>query len=262
MRIHSPGLQLSIVAILLAASCYPPDSNNDSKDKSLDNFVDQRVSTLNFCTPNQGSTKAAEDIHLTAPSKSAENAVRISLGAVPWQFLKAFQAVGGQVVAIHDTKIFCGNDAVKTDENYKDGTIPSCWRLSESKKPMIVVSDDPALIRHSMIRAFTYFFTEFFLTRAELPEAGLVSSDPRWQTAINELKDTRESISLAFLEDMQKQNPAQAKTYASNFNSNRLNFSNSVYAEVLDSCYCSDKTRRVMQERFPKTWSASGCRLQ
>jgi hypothetical protein len=255
------GLALSIVV-----SCYPSENGPGSSNKSLDNFANGGVSRYNSCTPNTQSLAAAKDTQVSAPSQQSQDTLFSALSAVPAPFLKAFQAAGGRVVVSRDAAKICG--AISQDNSEKDlntgAMIPSCWIQEKANvAPQIFLSDDPVLIRHSTIRAFTYFFTEYFLTRINRPD--VLSKIPQghlWPAGIQEFENQRDAVSQAFLRDLDSKRSDLASGFRKAAALDPLKFKNAVLAEVLDSCYCSEKTRATFREQFPATWSASQCRTQ
>ena len=256
---------LSVLMLAFIGACYPSDGKDDSTSKSIDNFAQGGVKSYNVCSANIASQAVARDTQISAKDKAYREAIVNSLSAVPKVFLQAFQQVGGAVIATKDAGAICakvGNNNSEKDLN-TGVQIPSCWLQDKlGAAPKIYISAEPAVIHHSMIRAFTYFFTEFFLARAKLPEAGLITRDPRWKTAFNEFESNRESVASAFIKDIDAKNADQANQFRSAYTNDSLKFGNVILAEVLDSCYCSDNTRAVMREQFPNTWKASGCRVQ
>jgi hypothetical protein len=258
-------LPLIILTIMIPSSCYPSGNNQTSSNKSLDNFANGGVKKYNVCSANSSSSSLANQIRLSASKPEAKVALEAALSAVPLELLQAFQSAGGQVMSSASAEAMCGK-ALKTNSE-KDlntgATIPSCW-LQEGTgvAPKIIVSDDPVLIHHSIIRAFTYFFVEYFVPRVKNPASGIIARDPRWQTTINDLEAKREKITQAFLTDIRLKNEAMANTFTDSYKKDSVTLSNAVLAEVLDSCYCSDQTRRTFREQFPTTWSAAECRGQ
>jgi len=163
----------TIPLFVITLSCYPSDSGTGSSGKSLDNFANGGVRQYNVCTPNAQSLAAAKDTVIVAPTSQSHQAITNALSAVPQPLLRAFQAAGGKVVASSEAAKICGQVGQNNSEKdlAKGTTIPSCW-LQETAgvAPQIVLSDDPVLIQHSMIRAFSYFFTEYFVTRVSHPD--------------------------------------------------------------------------------------------
>ena len=267
MKISRPAtIWIPVLTLSLMASCNRPDGASGSDGKSLDNFANGGVRQYNSCTPNAQSLTAAKDTIVSASTQEARAAVTNALSAVPQPFLRAFQAAGGQVVATRDAAKIC--DRLSQNNSEKDlekgTTIPSCWIQEKiGEAPKIYLSDDPKLIQHSTIRAFTYFFTEYFVTRINHPDViGRIPQSAQWQTGIKEFENQRDAVTVAFLRDLDNKKPAAASVFRNAYNRDPLKFKNAVLAEVLDSCYCSDSTRSVMRKEFPITWSVSQCRAQ
>jgi hypothetical protein len=258
-------LALTTIPIFtIVLSCYPADSGTGSSGKSLDNYANGGVSQYNVCSPNPQSLVAAKDTVISAPTPEAHQAVANALSAVPQVLLRAFQAAGGKVVASSEAAKICNQIGQNTSEKdlTKGTTIPSCW-LQETAgvAPQIVLSDDPVLIQHSMIRAFTYFFTEYFVTRVSHPDVlSKMSQSSDWLAAIQEFESHRDEVAEAFLRDLGSKNIAVASKFRSINSRDPLSFKNAVLAEVLDSCYCSQNTRNILRQQFPATWSVSKCK--
>lgn len=259
-------IPISVVATAITISCYPPDHGSESGNKSLDNYANGGVKQYNSCISNLQSQTAAKETSITASSTQSKEAVLNALGAVPQPFLRAFQAAGGRVLASKDAAKICGQ--VSQNNSEKDlntgATIPSCWIQEKTGvAPQIVLSDDPTLINHSMIRAFTYFFTEYFLTRVHHPDViGRLPQSNLWPAGIQEFESHRDAVTDAFLRDLETKKSPASSAFRAAYSKNPLKFKNSVLAEVLDSCYCSDRTRTVLRVEFPATWSASQCLIQ
>jgi hypothetical protein len=259
-------ITVSAVAMATTISCYPPDRSSESGNKSLDNFANGGVKQYNSCTSNLQSQSAAKETSIIASSPQSKEAVLNGLAAVPQPFLRAFQAAGGRVLASKDAAKICGQ--VSQNNSEKDlntgATIPSCWIQEKTGvAPQIILSDDPVLINHSIIRAFTYFFTEYFLTRVSHPDViGQLPQSNLWPTGIQEFESHRDAVTTAFLRDLEtKKSPASSALRAA-YSKDPMKFKNSVLAEVLDSCYCSDRTRTILRVEFPATWSATQCLIQ
>lgn len=256
----------ALAVAVIQVACGPSFRNEGSEEKSIDNYGQGGYLSLNSCVPNRASYAIAEKTQIVTRSQKSRAAVISAVGAVPKEFLATFQALKGKVVATPDAKNICDNATGKsTEKNLKTGLeIPSCWRQTEiGEGPEIIVSDDPAIIRHSMVRAFTYFFTQYFLPRASHPDAPKALKTRPWKDAIAEFETVRTAVTKAFLADVSSQNPERAKVLKSQYEDkdqdSRTNLSNDVLAEVLDSCYCSSDTRKSMQLKYPKTWAASAC---
>lgn len=261
-----PWITISAVAMAITISCYPPDHSTGSVNKSLDNYANGGVKQYNSCTSNLQSQIAAKETSIVASSTQSKEAVLNALSAVPQPFLRAFQTAGGRVVASKDAAKICGT--VSQNNSEKDlntgATIPSCWIQEKTgTAPQIILSDDPILINHSMIRAFTYFFTEYFLTRVIHPDViGKLPQSNLWPAGIRDFERHRDAVTDAFLQDLESKKSPAASAFRAVYSKDPLKFKNSVLAEVLDSCYCSDRTRTILKVEFPATWSASQCLIQ
>lgn len=258
---------LGLISLMMFAliGCYPSGSDQNSSNKSLDNFANGGVKKYNVCKANSSSVALTKQIPLSANKPEAKAALEAALSAVPLELLQAFQASGGQVMSTASAAAMCGNALKNNSERDLNtgATIPSCWiQEATGVAPKIILSDDPALIHHAIIRAFTYFFVEYFIPRVKNPASGILARDPRWQPAIDDLESKREKITQAFLADMKLKNEAMANAFSESYKRDSLTLSNAVLAEVLDSCYCSDQTRTIFREQFPTTWSAAECRTQ
>jgi len=254
----------TIPLFVITLSCYPSDSGTGSSGKSLDNFANGGVREYNVCTPNAQSLAAAKDTVIVAPTPQSHQAITNALSAVPQPLLRAFQAAGGKVVASSEAAKICGQVGQNNSEKdlAKGTTIPSCW-LQETAgvAPQIVLSDDPVLIQHSMIGAFSYFFTEYFVTRVSHPDvSSKIPQGGLWPAAIQEFASHRDAVAEAFLRDLSSKKASVASAFRSAYAREPSKFKNAVLAEVLDSCYCSQKTRDILRQEFPATWSVSQCR--
>lgn len=256
-------VSLSCAIVLGTFACYPPEPGTGSQQKSLDNFAAGGIATYNWCGSNDTSTIAPRDITIVTASQEARDAVLGTLSAVPDELLTAFRSVNGMIVARPDAESVCAQATKSNSEkDLRSGAkVPSCWFQKEvGESPQIVVSSDPRLIRHSMIRAFSYFFTEFFVARAKLPGAGQAFTEPGWREAFAKFESTQAVIAQAFLADVSTTSRDLATQFERAYTTDREHFSNYVLAEALDSCHCSDRTRAVFREKFPRTWGALNCR--
>lgn len=260
-----------LTALLAAAACKPAA---DSQVQSLDNFVDEaagNATTDNVCgvayDSRQGSSATAKlPKHVQALIKrgfiKAKGKMRDevigTLAAVPAPMLAPLVLAGGKIeVASSEAaaaKACAGAELTEGEKNLAgDKQVTSCWLAGD--KVRIILPPKSAAIRHSLLRAISYFYTEVFVDRASLGIAPFDAAD--WKKELRSFRDTRDGLREAFLLDIELKDAAAHKKLTTSLSEAKLG--NYVYAEALDSYYCKasmadGQPRARFKARFPAAW--------
>jgi hypothetical protein len=131
--------------------------------------------------------------------------------------------------------------------------VTSCWK-TDATSARIVLPPNEGAIRGETLRQLALFFTEYFVDRALTAQAPFDGVE--WQAYLSGVDRSRKALEVAFFEDLQSSRPdAHTKIIAAVAQDRRANF---VYAEAIDSYYCSStgekSTRSLFRQEFPETW--------
>jgi len=265
---------LTTATVLTAASltlvmCRAPETTGSST-KSLDNFAKAgsgQSETINSCGIDYDGKQTLppqvqgvlDRIHVDASYESSRRAVIGALVAVPKSLAAPFFLSGGTIEVRPDAGTICHQTPFSAAERQIADTaadVPACWQQPQAgKAPHIFVTPDPAVIRHSMVRLFGYFYTEYFVARILAPAAPAPFNAVSWKTAAQSFNTTRGQLADAFLSDLQTKNHDAYTRLAKFRSSDATHFDNYVFAEALDSYYCSKDTRSKFQSMFQKAWN-------
>jgi hypothetical protein len=250
----------------MTTGCRPTSGGSDgSKTKSLDNFArgDDAELVVNQCGINYTGSEGLP-AHVTAvltkivsTDEPSRRAVIGALVAVPEKLMKPFFDVGGEIhVSTGDAPAECQNLPFSADERELAGTgsVPSCWQQPDATSPpRIHLSPDPRMIRFSLLRSFAYIYTEFFARRVELATTPPYDK-PEWRAAATAFREVRTSLAGAFMRDLQKAQHAGYPRLAKFQAGSPEQFVNYVFAEAVDSFYCSAQARTAFETQFKEAY--------
>lgn len=274
--LNKPLYGLGIFGVLAlslgsASSCKPAAG---SQVQSLDNFVDEAgggATTNNVCGVSFDSSEgraatARLPKHVRVLLKrgfvEAKGELRDevigTLVAVPAPLLAPLVLAGGKIhVASSEAEAesACSGISLTANQQKINGgkKVTSCWVTEPSVR--IILPPKAKAIRHSLLRAISYFYTEVFVDRAS---HGTEPFDAKaWQRSLASFRDTREGLSAAFLLDIELKDQVAHEKLTSALSDKQL--ANYVYAEALDSYYCSSsmaagQPRATFKSRFPAAW--------
>jgi hypothetical protein len=259
-------LSLLLLAGVIIVGCKSKKPNQ-SEGKTLTNFAKGEDDALivNHCGIDfDGNASNLPDpvqkvlSQVKAEDDASKRAVLGVLTSVPGLLLDIFFQAGGEVIASSEATDVCRAtpfSAAEKEMAGPSGVVASCWRQhSPGEAPKIYLKNDPELIHHSLVRLFGYMYTEFFVARINDPSAPATFQSPEWKDATQAFLQVRSDIASAFLTDVRA---AKLPTYDSlnKFsNDDRQRFENYVFAEALDSYYCSDETRADFKKDFAATF--------
>ncbi len=261
--LNSNRFALVLCAAASFASCNrTPEAG--STVASLDNFAtgSSQSETTNSCGSSydgSGTLPAHVEAlrsYVSAPNDDSRNAVLGVLTVVPKPLMAPFFLNGGKIVISDKAKTICKADSLSPQERALLGgnTAAACWHQPVAgKAPQIVISNDPVVIRHSLLRLFGYVYTEFFADRAS--QSAQLQADPAWKAALDGFVAVRTGLAAAFVSDLQASGngvPAHIKAIQ---NASESRFENFVFAEALDSYYCSSAAKKTFASGFKKTYS-------
>ena len=251
---------LWIVVAYWAASCKPTVAGGESDVQTLDNLARSGGTALvdNSCgirlTDNRyerlsATTKAKLEI-IKAEDRRHFLAVAGTLTAVPKPIQSMFFAVGGTVVVTKEAASQCASvkltAAEKTFAGENTAELDSCWKR-QNDSVTVILPEDEDKIRHSLSRLFAYLYFEYFYDSIKKGQnKNLTASADRFE-------DQLTGLTTAFLKDiaggdrdvfdkfvaMDQQSPATLQKF--------------VFAETVDSYYCSKTTRDAMSKSFSST---------
>ncbi len=251
---------------LTALSCKQK-KHDESDAKTLDNFAkgEHEALTINNCGIEfsgdySSLPKPVQDIasKVLAKDNESKNVALGVLTSVPGLLLDIFFKSGGEVIIGDEALSVCKDTPFSAGERElasSSGVIPSCWHQDKPGiAPKIYISNDPKLIHHSLVRLFAYMYTEFFVARISDQSSPSTFQTPEWKEKLESFLAVRSDLAEAFLRDL-KQGKYSTFDSLNKFRQKDANrFGNYVFAEALDSYYCSDETRATFQSQFPQTY--------
>lgn len=268
MNLYSTGfVWLAIPLMAFAAGCKPPKDANISTTQSLDNLANQASggdTHENSCgLPFTNIEALPSHVQKMATSrfirgsKEMRNEVLGTLAAVPPMLIAPLAMANGRIIVARTTKSaqkMCADTAMSAAETKlaKGKPVDTCWR---TKPVAIILPPSKAKIRHGLLRATAYFYTEFFINRAEKAEKPF--NQPEWRQELRAFNSVKDDLKDAYLSDVEQESPKTAKSLTTALPPDLL--ANYIYAEALDSYYCSrslsaDSSRGIFKTRFPKAW--------
>ncbi len=258
---------IMILAVLNVSACKQK-APTSAEVKSLDNFAkgDGEDITVNRCgiTYNGSLSSLPESVRqyserVNTRSQALKDETLATLTSVPQTLLDIFYNLGGSIEVSNSAVSQCQNGSLadsEVDFIGNSGAVQVCWKQVESgEPPVILIAENAELIRHSLVRLFGYMFTDFIVARLASDQAPEKFKDPEWTEAIAAFVDMRRSLAQAFLSDL-KVVDQPAFTRLSSFNdADAVKFENYVFAEALDSYYCSDETRKTFKKDYKKAFA-------
>lgn len=239
------ALKWTLILASLAA-CHPAPVPAGSTTQSLDNLVAKAQGNAekdNFC--GVAYTKLAalpEHVRVMNTNKRIKGPVAMkkvvlgTLAAAPLELLRPFAAADG-VIEVKKTiaaaEKACAKAPLTTmEKSIATSTVQSCWLNNPTR---IILPPVAKRIRSDLVRQLSYFFTEYFVER------GNAGSDLAEAKAFFQgFKKTRSLLANAFMADIKTSNPDAYKKLTSSLSAeHRANY---VYAEAVDSYYCSSST--------------------
>ncbi len=193
-----------------------------------------------------------------ADTADLKNEVLGTLTAVPGVLLETFYNIGGKIQVGKTATTQCANTSIADSEIDfigSENSIQTCWKqTSPEEAPVILIAGNKDLIRHSLVRLFGYMFTEFFVARLGSENAPTQYKDPEWVEAVESFKAMRSTLANAFLNDLAQVDKPAHKRLSAFSSADTTRFENYVFAEALDSYYCSDDTRYVFQQNYREAY--------
>lgn len=249
----------------ISYSCKQQNQENSTETKSLENFAktDAAKLTVNTCgITYTGTEKLSAKVEAVQArikgSDEFRNAALGAMEAVPENLMGAFFGLKGKIIISSKAESLCQNVKLSPAEKGLAGpniVVPACWRQSApGLPPEIVLPEDREVIRHSLLRMFSYVFAEAFVEGIENAQSGSFATAEAKSAAAG-FKAERASLAATFLEDLKALNRPEVYSKMLNFSKNdSVKFGNYVYAEALDSYYCSEKSRETFESMFSTTW--------
>ena len=251
-----------------AFSCKPAPQNGSSV-KTLDNVRSlgdtgvKHPCGLNYDGRQSLPSVAARlgsDLNIVSPGDSTlKNAVIGALESVPEPFLQAFFHVFKGQILIGNATVMCKAAPFSKGQREligKQESVSACWLAPSSGQPMrMVLNPDVMVIRSSILRLFAYWHTEFFVNG--LLQSGVQApfNGENWQNYAHSFIAERGRLVSAFISDLSVRGQTSSKKLLDYNVADPSGFGNLIYANAVDSYYCSLSTRRAFQVAFKSTWS-------
>ena len=265
-----PRLSLLVISIVSIVSVQCKQRKDaESRPKTLDNIANvygQKIkhacgidySTNSTLPPNLEGIEKSLNIDVPVLAKGLKNDVVGALASVPRALIKMFFVVLHGQIVVGDAAGLCKTGALSDGQKKFLGTtaVTACWLSPKNNNPLrLVVSSDADTIRSSVLRLFAMWESEFImdgLVAATVPSAFDASE---WKSYAEAFVTERNKIADAFLNDMTNQFSADLDQLTEEKNADPKAFANLVYANAVDSYYCSAETRNEFSTKFKATWA-------
>lgn len=263
---------IATASLVVAFASCKPKAQDGSSVASLDNMTRDAGAALstNFCgiklDKDSAKNLSAKDRRIIArridaPSDALRYAVAGALTAVPRTMQRVFfSTAGGKIQVVSDVQAKCDKggpseakkrffaEARKSGESYQ---LDGCWS-AEGENLMIYVKDDAEKIHHGLLRVFASAYADFFTARLKLVGDKLPASSRAEMTKRVERFDRQKAaVARALLMDLETQDPKKAEAFAELKKEDEAAFESQVFAETIDSAYCSTATANVLDTKFP-----------
>ncbi len=261
-------MKLLVSALLLASlvACRPKPAGKDSSNaESLDNLAKpEAAQTVNHCgSPYDGKAALEADLtaaaaRIDAPSEELKNEAIGTLMAAPPALRAPFLLAQGRIVIGVGATEQCKDTPFSAAEQALSGSsapTTACWKANKAgDAPVIYLGATTTDVRRGLLRLVGYTYTEFFVARIMAPGAPAPFNGAAWQTAAQNFVATRDALAAAFLADSASGDPALSGRLNNFQVADAGKFGNFVFAEALDSYYCSAETRKTFGSSFQGTY--------
>ena len=261
-------ITLQILLGIAVTQCKPA-APQGSSGKTLSNVVakdgTQRDQLCGFAYEGRGALPPnimtiQDSIAITPEGDSPfRSAVIGTLAAVPTSLLKLyFTILHGQIV-IGDAQSQCRSAPFANSERPLVGNAEatSCWLSPSGSQPLrMVVMADVTKIRSSLLRLFAYWEAEYFIPGLRAPNVPAYFSTPEWKAYADAFITERGKIAASFLLDLKTMQGIDASKLNTFSSTDPNAFGNFIYANAVDSYYCSSVTRSEFMNQFRSTWNA------
>ncbi len=281
--IHLPsGFSYLCSSVLLLAifACKPAPDSPTSQVASLDNFAagDNDALNLNSCgTKDQTNSYVKAQYNFpenklaaienwlksfdNLNDESLKNTVRDVLKVIPFSMGKMFFAdsQGKVILSTEAYPQICmklKNEPSATYSKDQSEKQPSaCWSV-ENGKPVIAIGKGnkasmELAIRHSLLRAQALYYA-FVIFNAKTKEFFKANAMPDKAPVLEREYNLREILIQALERDMAGE---KSSTKLSALKG-RADFKDALYAEIVDSYFCSGKSQKILKACFPNSYSA------
>jgi hypothetical protein len=286
---------LAFAGAAILGGCRKNDAGDVSDTKTLDNFADGKgVDTKDDASrcglslaDGAGPINELEALRSkvvvksgTEPEKRAlQDEVLGTLYAVaPGLRSFYFEGLKGTIVLDAANAQVCKELGLTADDKEFVGAdvpaVPACWRVQSGKKPELLLVNDAELARHALVRLFGYFLMEAFVDHVDDLKDGDV--DGKVLDKLKALKGMRSDLAKAFLADLRaaadaERNKAEApkpgepswvaaydrfRKFDNESEKQVAKFGNYVFAEAIDSYFCTSLSHQSFEKNFSRTYRA------
>jgi hypothetical protein len=262
--VNKPTLLLGMLVVL---GCMPV-RRDGTGIKSLDNYArgDGAAVHWNHCGMDLESLPSAPlalKAHLSqiiTYSDDLKKETLSALTAVPEALTKPFFAAGGTIELTPNAPDVCADVPLSPAERRFAGEatkeVKTCWRQdAPGKPPVIYVQAEAATIRHGLVRAFAFLYSELFVSRLDAMIAAKQLVDPTATKLAADYRSRTEAIGAALLADMKKA-PAVLARLKEYQRQDAAQFARVATAEALDGYFCAPATQLAFRQGFPLTYRA------
>ncbi len=261
---------IAISAILIgniwSTGCKKP---NQTRLNSLEHYtqLDNQADNPNDCSGDFTESANPTKIDVSALSDGDrplfKGYVQRALSAIP-DHIKTSFFQHGNIRLVADAAPECRKILTETGQKsisaFKNDPMPeridACWDLRALPEVTILLSANATVIAHSTVRLFAFLHTDIFSKIVDHSTA-LGNEDHRAKLGNQTFKEILRLLPYALIEDS-KNDPRidvrQMKKILQTGNREEISkLQDTIYAETFDSRYCSNKTRRMMHEKFETT---------
>lgn len=272
-------ITLAVLALAFAAVGCKSFTGGDepSKIKTLDNFAAGSTVSENACgadsTPDPIDDKVAsiiDGLSLIQADEDSKESVAAALGALPLNLVNLYFATGNRIV-ISD-KAFDGEPdegiddcSIARDEGrLLDGPVrvtqkselASCIILESQNggegRLGIYIRNNSAAIRHALVRRVSQAVS-IHLARLSTDADGLLNIGEQEDAPFTEWKMSLLSALDKDIADLASEDTVNYRSLRRSLSASE--FSHYVFAEAMDSYYCSPRTRDAMTSKFANAYA-------
>ena len=250
-----------------AAVTAPNNNNQPSRGIALLDGSGEKVTAVGECGPNFANLDVVPAAFLNLDRagvlKGVESkpelklALLSALAAVPRSLLQLFFLNLRGEILVTDANKICKDTPLTQEERELLGgptEISACW-VAEAKEPLrLVLAENPHVIRSVLLRLFAYMYSEYFIARIQDTNAPAMFQESNWRELTTAFIENNQLMTEAFVADSKNFGHQKMVSLENLRSANPRKFANMVFANAVDSYYCSAQSNQAFASRFKLTY--------
>jgi hypothetical protein len=227
----------------------------------------EKVTAVGECGPNFANMEvvpaALLNLDRAGVLKGVESkpelklALLSALAAVPRSLLQLFFLNLRGEILVTDANKICKDTSLTQEERELLGgpaDINACW-VAEGKEPLrLVLAENQHLIRSVLVRLFAYMYSEYFIARIQDTNAPAKFQESSWRELTTAFVENNQLLTDAFVTDSKNFGHQKIVALEKLRSVNPRKFANMVFANAVDSYYCSAESNQTFASRFKLTY--------